>query len=271
MSRGQLSPELALVDPRLSEWARSLLADAGSPTPTKEEEVTGDVSHLGNGHTPAPRAGSPAPPGFSPPSAPVAPAVPAAEAEPEAPPPSVETLIFRSGLVTADQLGELAQLHAQTGRPIEEIAVERGIIAPHVLQQILRGETVTPPAPETAVPAPTPAHAAPPAPGVHTPSPAPAEAAAAPVAAAVPQPASAPVALRPSHEPAYAVVVRLQGGDTLQDGLFRANEEAASRASALARRFAEQPDEWVAIGGSLVRPAAVLAVSVEPRLSGVLS
>lgn len=229
--------------------------------------MTGDTSHLGNGNSPAAQPGSTAPPGFSPPAAPVAPAVPAAEAEPEAAPPSVETLIFRSGLVSADQLGELAQLHVQTGRPMEEIAIERGIIAPHVLQQILRGETAALPAPTESAPEHEPA----PAPEVQTSPPAPEIVAQAVPHVPTPEPEPAAVESRPSREPAYAVVVLLQGGDAVEDGLFRANEEAASRASSLALRLAAQPEEWVAIGASLVRPEAILAVSVELRMSGAFS
>jgi hypothetical protein len=53
---------------------------------------------------------------------------PQASAQAQAVPEDVspETMIFRSGLITPDQLGELVEQRVRTGRPAHEIVVERG-------------------------------------------------------------------------------------------------------------------------------------------------
>ena len=323
MSLGRLSPELALVDAELSETARGLLSDAGFQTREKEEDVAPDVPHVGNGHSSSATSALPAVTEFATPVQDyVAPATPTVEPEPRV---TLETLIFRSGLISPDQLGELAQLHAQTGRPIEELALERGMLALHTLEELLRSQaqsiTVAPDPPsEPALRAPIPAgeaaaepevslpapmeppavrgepvafHAVPdPEPAVYETSPS------EPVAyQAVPDPESAvyetspsdpvafhavpdpepavyetslsepvPVASRRQDRLAYAVVVSLQGGARLEDGLFGESDEAKSRVSSLVHEFATRSDDWVAVGESLVRPAAALAVSVETRV-----
>ena len=51
---------------------------------------------------------------------------PPAPVEAEAGEPSPETLLFRTGLLSPDQLGELVQERVGSGRSVEEIVVERG-------------------------------------------------------------------------------------------------------------------------------------------------
>ncbi len=107
-----------------------------------------------------------------------------------APAPSLETTLFKAGLITADQLGEIVLERVQSGRPAGDIVVERGLVSPEALAHMLAA----------ASPAAEPASAP-----VAEPVPAPVvEPAPAPVAEAAPAPA-APFAAAPAPAPAAAV------------------------------------------------------------------
>jgi hypothetical protein len=315
--------------------------------------VTPDLPHVDNGHRPE-AAPAPAAPAeftahFEHPLVEHAPTP-----EPDRTRVSVETLIFRSGLVSPDELGELAQLHAQTGRTIEELALERGLVSPHALETLLRSQVqpliavpeqpigptmhapaparepavtlpdlrasahmaeFTAPAPEAGLIAPAAPEAeptatvsapvaeftAPAAPEAEPTATAPAPVAEFPASAPMAEfPALAPIPPAASSEPiatyaalpepepeetatttsepapvgvlrrdellAYAVVVYLEGGGRLEDGLFSEHQDARSRSSSLAREFSIQSDSWVAIGASFVRSGSARAVSIEARV-----
>ena len=72
---------------------------------------------------------------------------PPAEADP-----SPETLLFRTGLLSPDQLGELVQERVGSGRSVEEIVVERGWLDAETVARALGQEASAP-----SVPAPVPA------------------------------------------------------------------------------------------------------------------
>lgn len=139
-------------------------------------------------------------------AAPAAPAAPAQEA-------SHETLIFRAGLLTPDQLGELVQERVSSGRTVEQIVVDRGWATADAVARVLglepaQAETpVTPVEPAAAVTAPpveiVPVEIAPPP--VDLPSPAAAAMEPTPVLQVASIPVEAPPA-EPAHvEPAHVV------------------------------------------------------------------
>lgn len=72
---------------------------------------------------------------------------PPAEADP-----SPETLLFRTGLLSPDQLGELVQERVGSGRSVEEIVVERGWLDAETVARALGQGAAAP-----SVPAPVPA------------------------------------------------------------------------------------------------------------------
>ncbi len=61
---------------------------------------------------------------------------------------SPETLLFRTGLLSPDQLGELVQERVSSGRSVEEIVVERGWLDAGAVAEALRGGTAAAPAVE---------------------------------------------------------------------------------------------------------------------------
>ena len=121
MAPSVLSPELVLVDPTLLREMRGrAFGPAAEMTP--EEQMNGEAMHVNgsNGATPA--------------------QAPAVDTSTQ---PSVETVLFKAGLITADQLGEVVLERVQSGRSAGEIVVERGLVSPEALAGALAG----PPAP----------------------------------------------------------------------------------------------------------------------------
>ena len=68
-------------------------------------------------------------------------AAPAVEASPE-------TLLFRAGLLSPDQLGELVQERVSSGRSVEEIVIERGWLDAGVVAAALAQSAAAPTVPE---------------------------------------------------------------------------------------------------------------------------
>lgn len=116
-----LSPELVLVDPNLSRTARGHASGHDGPM-TPEEQMSGETIYVNgtNGAAPA-AAAAPNP------------------AESTAPP-SLETILFKAGLITADQLGEVVLERVQSGRSAGEIVVERGLVSREVLAGLLAAQ-----------------------------------------------------------------------------------------------------------------------------------
>jgi hypothetical protein len=215
---------------------------------------------------------------------------------PEATP---ETLIFRAGLLTPDQLGELVQERVSSGRTVEQIVVDRGWADAATVARVLGHE---PPVVETAAPvlematpvvelaaapvevtAPTVEAAAPvveiatqaaepTAPAFEVPAPA-IETAAPPVA--VSEPASLHVVATPVAETAtgpaeteataveFRVVLRFAGNEVTEIARFATPDEAKGSAHAIAAELAGARDDWPFLGGRYVRPEAVLSVDVD--------
>ena len=231
-----------------------------------------------------------------PPAAQPTPTVTLAPPVPEATP---ETLIFRAGLLTPDQLGELVQERVSSGRTVEQIVVDRGWADAATVARVLGHE---PPAVEASAPvveiaAPVvelsaaPVEIAPPA--VEAPTPVveiatqPAEPAApvvelpVPAAEIVPPPAAvgepAPLHVvetpveQPSTEPVametteveFRVVLRFAGNEVAEIARFASPDEAKGSAHAIAAELAGATDEWPFLGGRYVRPEAVLSVDVD--------
>jgi hypothetical protein len=127
--------------------------------------------------------------------------------------PSLETLMFKAGLIDADQLGELVRDAVVAQRPVAALAIERSLVTPKAIETLLAqaGEAAEQPAPEPAsMPTPepepvllAPAELAPTIPFV--PQPVPVVAAAAAVVEPEPEPQLEPephIALAPDAEAA---------------------------------------------------------------------
>jgi hypothetical protein len=133
LSNPPISPELALVDPALRRAA---------PLGGERERQEVDVIENGNAHSNGNGAGH----GVAELVAPPAPALegtagPAADASPE-------TLLFRAGLLSPDQLGELVQERVSSGRSVEEIVIERGWLDAGTVAAALAPSATAPPVPE---------------------------------------------------------------------------------------------------------------------------
>jgi hypothetical protein len=129
-----VSPELVLVDPTLLGETRDHASGPGGDT-TPEEHMSGETFHVNgsNGASPTP-----------------APA-PAAETADQQPAPSLETILFKAGLITADQLGEVVLERVQSGRPAGDIVVERGLVSRETLAEMLASPSEPAPAPPAVV------------------------------------------------------------------------------------------------------------------------
>jgi hypothetical protein len=147
----RISPELVLIDPELARVLRN------EPTPLPEEErIVSEVTPneppvvTANGHAPQPvdQHAQTTPAAFAQPAAPAAPAI--------------ETILLEAGMITVDQLTEVVRARIATGRPSEELVLERGFVAPADLERLL-GRPVAPaeqarptPAPVSEQPVPVP-------------------------------------------------------------------------------------------------------------------
>jgi hypothetical protein len=212
-----LSPELVLVDPNL---LREMRGRASGPAAemTPEEQMNGEAMHVNGSNGAAPAQ---------------------APAEDTSTQPSVETILFKAGLITADQLGEVVLERVQSGRPAGEIVVERGLVSPEALAGALGGsaapaveavpvpvpvaEPVAAPAPVQVVEAPAPMPVvtvaepvAEPVAPVEPPAPEPIEAtvvAPAPVEPAPVEPVAEPVQPQPEPEPVPAPAPAAEADD----------------------------------------------------------
>lgn len=218
--------------------------------------------------------------------------------------PSLETLMFKAGLIDADQLGELVRDAVVAQRPVAALAIERSLVTPRAIETLLAqaGEAAEQPAPEP-TPEPTPepepvllapAELAPTVPAPFVPQPVPVVAVAAPAvepephiafaseAAPVAVPAdpillhavpvepvdAAPVEPLEAPQPApaaFEVLVVLTTGETVRAGATDSRDAAEQLARATARRFADAT-EWPLLGGRFIRPDVVVSVDVVRRL-----
>ena len=162
----------------------------------------------------------------------LAPAPAPAPAPAEPPTAALEPLLLRFGLVSSDQLGEALREHAETGRPVGAIVVERGWVSAADVER-LTGSAVPPVVSPAPLPAPAPAQAPfptvpafdelpePPAPVFHVVEPVAEEPEPAPLAVAPLEP-FAPVAAEPEPGPepdfpTVAPIVPFQGTFTPLD------------------------------------------------------
>jgi hypothetical protein len=130
LSNPPISPELALVDPVLHRTAA--LGEG--------ERQEADVIDNGNPYANGNGAGH----GIAQLAEPTPADAPAAE-------PSPETLLFRTGLLSPDQLGELVQERVASGRTVEEIVVERGWLDAAAIAAALSQSAASEPVPAPAV------------------------------------------------------------------------------------------------------------------------
>ncbi len=195
----------------------------------------------------------------------------------------IQALLVRGGHLTLDQLAEALRESVPTGKPVEEIAVERGWVSAEVLAELralkaqATGEPVVPtPAPEPIV--------AEPAPVVEIPEPVVAEAPAAVVEApapapmlvappapvepfAVADPAPAPITFETTEpevevEREVRIVLCLTGGEQVLVETLP-EHEAEARARELVRELVRpEPGVWPFYGGRFVRPEAIDSIAL---------
>jgi hypothetical protein len=184
-------------------------------------------------------------------------------------PPPLTTRLLRMGLVTLPQLSGAMAQQAATGRPLEELLVEMGLVSADDLAKLEEptapaAAVPAPPAPPTpAAPAVSAAPAAPAAPPLPTDAVAPAVA---PVAAPAPPQAPAPVEAPAPVAQHYAVVAELENGSKLDLGVYADLQHARDAATYAMRAISEAGSDWPILGGRHVRPQAVVAIGVTALL-----
>jgi hypothetical protein len=189
---------------------------------------------------------------------------PAAEAPALSGPPPLTTRLLRMGLVTLPQLSGAMAQQAATGRPLEELLVEMGLVSADDLAKL---EEPTAPAAAVAPPA-APAAPLPPPPDAVVPAAAPVAAPALPpetptlVEVPAPEPEPAPVAAA-QH---YAVVAELENGSKLDLGVYADLQHARDAATYAMHAIRDAGSDWPILGGRYVRPQAVLAIEVTALL-----
>lgn len=189
--------------------------------------------------------------------------------------PSIETLMFKAGLISADDLGELVRDAVVAQRPVAALAIERNLVTPRALELLLADTNEEPPAPEPVVLEPAPEPLAPPVAPVPPVAPEPPLAPAAVVPAPEPEPEQAPPPVEPTplhavtpvdeQAAAYEILVRLTTGDTVRVGDADSRAHAEDVARSTARRFAESA-EWPLVGGRCLRPDLVVSVDLVRKL-----
>jgi hypothetical protein len=153
---------------------------------------------------------------------------------------------------------------AATGRPLEELLVEMGLVSADDLAKLEE-----PTAPAAAVPAPAaPAATAAPVPPPHDAAVAPAAAPVAapalpPTPALVEAPAPAPAPVAAQH---FAVVAELENGSKVDLGVYADLAQAREAATYAMRAIRDAGADWPVLGGRYVRPQAVLAIEVTALL-----
>ncbi|HEY3181547.1 MAG TPA: hypothetical protein VGJ77_01825 [Gaiellaceae bacterium] len=183
---------------------------------------------------------------------------PAAEAPALSGPPPLTTRLLRMGLVTLPQLSGAMAQQAATGRPLEELLVEMGLVSADDLAKL---EEPTAPAAAVAAPVPPPPDAAVPA---AAPGAAPALPPETPALVEVPAPAPAlaPVAVA-QH---FAVVAELENGAKLDLGVYADLQHARDAATYAMQAIRDAGSDWPILGGRYVRPQSVLAIEVTALL-----
>jgi hypothetical protein len=211
-------------------------------------------------------------------------------------PPPLTTRLLRMGLVTLPQLSAAMAQQAATGRPLEELVVELGLISAEDLAKLDESApTAAPtaplaPAPEPVLevapvpePAPAPVYEVQPHAFQLDPTPNPTTAQPAPVAtpepvaahpvAGTPEPLAMIAEPAPAPEPmpypveappvaTYAVVVQLENGVKLDVGAYPDAQSARDAATAVMRAVRAASDDWPVLGGRFVRPEAVVAIEI---------
>jgi hypothetical protein len=236
---------------------------------------------------------SPLPGGHVPGQAPGLEAPPSGDSPALTGPPPLTTRLLRMGLVTLPQLSSAMAQQAATGRPLEELVVELGLVSAEDLAKLDEQAPPAPPAPVATPPAPEPAVEAAPGPAplyeLQTPSfdlsapPDPMPLDLAPVA--VPEPVAAapfvetpaavvvlpepPTAPEPVPYPVeappvatYAVVVQLENGVKLDVGAYPDAQSARHAATAVMRAVRTANEDWPVLGGRFVRPEAVVSIEI---------
>jgi hypothetical protein len=162
------------------------------------------------------------------------------------------------GLVTLPQLSGAMAQQAATGRPLEELLVEMGLVSADDLAKLEE-----PTAPAAAVAAPV------------TPPPDAAVPAAAPVAAPALPPETPPLIEVPAPAPApapvptaqhFALVAELENGSKLDLGVYADLQQARDAATYAMRAIRDAGSDWPILGGRYVRPESVLAIEVTALL-----
>jgi hypothetical protein len=201
----------------------------------------------------------------------------------------IQALLVRGGHLTLDQLAEALRESVPTGKPVEEIAVERGWVSAEVLSELramkadATGEPVAPAPivaePAAVVEAPEPIAEAPApvvevAPPVETAPVEPVVEAPAPVLVAPPapveplpatDPALAPIIFEPAEpevEREVGIVLCLTGGEQVLVETLP-ESEAETRARELVRELVRpEPGVWPFYGGRFVRPEAIVSIAL---------
>jgi hypothetical protein len=203
----------------------------------------------------------------------------------------IQALLVRGGHLTLDQLAEALRESVPTGKPVEEIAVERGWVSAEVLAELraLKAEAATeavapaavaeePPAvvevSEPVAEAPAPVVEVPPV-LVEAPPPEPEPVAEvpAPVLVAPPAPVEPPAseptlapiifeATEPEVEREVRVVLCLTDGEQVLVETLP-EREAEARARQLVRELVRpEPGVWPFYGGRFVRPEAIVSIAL---------
>jgi hypothetical protein len=238
MSRDHISPELALVDPTLA------FRDTKEACPKMDPL---DPTHM----TLPTTNGS------------------AGAAVESTPAPSVEALLFKSGAISADQLGELVRDAVLTQRPVAAIALERGLATTEMLAalQARAGLDVSAPSQVGEV-SPAPHEAVSTEPAVVAPAPLPelADIVVSPLDTGTVAPASEPQELVAESESTTALP-RLEPVESLEERVRAAVMRAAQAPPSPAAPVApDQGPETVALREAAPTPAATAVFAVLVRL-----
>jgi hypothetical protein len=147
------------------------------------------------------------------------------------PPPEAE--LVEAGKLTMGQLAQAHRDRLETGRPVLDIVVERGWVAPEDVAALRAAHGVEAPAPAIqAVPEPEPEKEAP-----------------APAAA----------------QEQYKIAIRLNNGDLISAGETDGADKAVALGHAVVAELAQENGEWPFFGGRFINPETIVSVDLLPE------
>jgi cytochrome oxidase assembly protein ShyY1 len=147
------------------------------------------------------------------------------------PPPEAE--LVEAGKLTMGQLAQAHRDRLETGRPVLDIVVERGWVAPEDVAALRAAHGIEAPAPAIQ---------------------------------AVPEPEGEKEAQAPAAaQEQYKIAIRLNNGDLISAGETDGADKAVALGHAVVAELTQENGEWPFFGGRFINPEIIVSVDLLPE------